>query len=115
MAAASGTMLGTLLSPEDFIQLVDVSVASMYGADLTQLTRVIVEDMHSTLDTFKQDMHNTLPRQVRAIVQQVNGEAQGKHVEGSPIAPGASTTTAHVNPEMLTTFGQANTGVNLNL
>jgi hypothetical protein len=46
--------------------------------------------MRNTLDTFKQEMHNTLPRHVRAILQQISGEAQGKRMEGSPTAPGPS-------------------------
>jgi hypothetical protein len=37
-AAASGTKVDVSLSPEDLVQLVDVSVASKYGADLTQFT-----------------------------------------------------------------------------
>jgi hypothetical protein len=90
MATTSRTKVGTLLSPKDLVQLVDVSVAIKYGADLTQFTRVIVEEMCSTLDTFKQEMHNTLPRQVRTILQQLSGEARGKRMEGSPIAPGPS-------------------------
>jgi hypothetical protein len=90
MATTSRTKVDTLLSPKDLVQLVDVSVAIKYGADLTQFTRVIVEEMRSTLDTFKQEMHNTLPRQVRTILQQLSGEARGKRMEGSPIAPGPS-------------------------
>jgi hypothetical protein len=113
--AASRTKVDFPLSPEDLVQLVYVSVASKYGADLTQFIQVIADDMCSTLDMFKQDLHNTLPRQVRAIVQQVSGEVQGKRVEGSPTAPGPSTTTDHVNPGTLATFSQPNTGVNLNL
>jgi hypothetical protein len=35
--------------------MIDVSITSKYDADLTQFTRVIAEDMHSTLDMFKQD------------------------------------------------------------
>jgi hypothetical protein len=62
--AASGTKVDSPLSPEDLIQLVDVSVASKYGADLTQFTRVVAEDMRNTLDSFKQDMNSSLPRQV---------------------------------------------------
>jgi hypothetical protein len=69
--AASGTKVDSPLSPEDLIQLVDVSVASKYGADLTQFTRVVAEDMRNTLDSFKQDMNSSLPRQVRALVQQI--------------------------------------------
>jgi hypothetical protein len=66
------------LSPEDLVQLVDVSVASKYSADLTQFTRVVAEDMRNALETFKQDLNGSLPRQVRAVVQQIHGESQGK-------------------------------------
>jgi hypothetical protein len=66
---------------------VDVSITSKYGADLTQFTRVVAEDMQSTLDAFKQNFNANLPRQVQAMVQQINGEVQGKHTEGVPVTP----------------------------
>jgi hypothetical protein len=52
------------LTPEELVNLVDVSVASKYDIDLTQFTR-------NTLESFKTDLHNTLPRQVRSVVQQI--------------------------------------------
>jgi hypothetical protein len=110
----SGSKVDTSPSPEDLVQLVDVSVASKYGADLTQFTRVIVEEICGTLDTFKQEMHNSLPWQVRAIVVHVRGEAQGKRVEGSPTAPGPSIATRQVNHGTLAGFDPANTWANLN-
>jgi vacuolar-type H+-ATPase subunit C/Vma6 len=39
-----------------------------------------VTDMHNTLDAIKQDLSSNLSRQVRALVQQINNEAQGKCV-----------------------------------
>jgi hypothetical protein len=48
--AASASKVNAQLSPED---LVDVSVASKYGVDLTQFTRIMVEDMRNTFDTLK--------------------------------------------------------------
>jgi hypothetical protein len=63
------------LTPEELVKLVDMSVASKYGADLTQFTCIIANDMHNTLESFKTDLHNTLPRQVRLVVQQIQGEA----------------------------------------
>jgi hypothetical protein len=42
--AASRSKVDTSLNPEDLAQLVDVPVASKYGADLTQFTCVIAED-----------------------------------------------------------------------
>jgi hypothetical protein len=53
MAAASAPKVNSSLSPEDLAQLVDVSVASKYGADLTQFMRLVAEDMRNTLETFK--------------------------------------------------------------
>jgi hypothetical protein len=38
IVAASGTKVDASLSPEDLVQLVDVSVTSKYRADLTQFT-----------------------------------------------------------------------------
>jgi hypothetical protein len=57
------------LTPEELVKLVDVLIASKYGTDLTQLTRIITDDMRNTLESFKTDLHNTLPRQVRSVVQ----------------------------------------------
>jgi hypothetical protein len=62
----------------------DVAVASKYGNDLTNFTRTIIEEVHSTSDTFKTDLQNTLPRQIRSIVQQVHGESQGKQPDLEP-------------------------------
>jgi hypothetical protein len=62
------------LTPEELVKLVDVWVTSKYGADLTQFTRIIADDMCNTLETVKTDLHNTLPRQVRSVVQQIQGE-----------------------------------------
>jgi hypothetical protein len=50
------------LTPEDLVHLVDVSVASKYGADLAQLTRALVENVRHTLESFRQDMDDNLPR-----------------------------------------------------
>jgi hypothetical protein len=68
-AAASRAKVDSPLSPEDLVQLVDVSLVSKYDADLTQFTWVVDEDMRNSLDAFKQDMNNSLPRQVRALWQ----------------------------------------------
>jgi hypothetical protein len=62
-------MVTSNLTPEELVKLTDVSVASKYGADLTQFTRIIADDMCNTLESFKTDLHNTLPRQVRSVVQ----------------------------------------------
>jgi hypothetical protein len=77
-AVATDAKVNAHLSRKDLVHMVDVLVASMYGANLTQFTHVVAEDMCSTLDFFKTDLNNNLPRQVRSVVQQIQGEAQGK-------------------------------------
>jgi hypothetical protein len=49
MAAVTSAKVNAQLCPEDLVHMVDVSVASKYGTDLTQFTRVVAEDMHNTL------------------------------------------------------------------
>jgi hypothetical protein len=49
------------LTPEELVKFMDVMVASKYGNDLMNFTRTITEEVHSTLDTFKTDLQNTLP------------------------------------------------------
>jgi hypothetical protein len=50
---AFGTKVNSSWSLEDLVHMVDVSVASKYGVDLTQFTHIIAEGMGSTLYTFK--------------------------------------------------------------
>jgi hypothetical protein len=110
------------LTLEELVTFMDVAVASRYGNDLTNFTHTITEEVHSTLDTFKTDLENTLPWQIRSVVQQVQGESQdkqpiveptthylgststpcstSKHYLGNTTAPGnsgniASTSTLH--------------------
>jgi hypothetical protein len=93
------------MTPEELVKFMDVAIASKYGNDLSNLTRVITNDVHSTLESFKTDLQNTLPRQIRWVVQQVQGEAQGKqpdltHSTPYTVAPGntgvlANTSTPH--------------------
>jgi hypothetical protein len=66
------------LTPKEMVKFMDVVVASKYGNDLMNSTRTITEEVHSTLDTFKTDLQNMLPQQIRSVVQQVHGESQGK-------------------------------------
>jgi hypothetical protein len=68
MAMALGTKVNSHLSLEDLVHMVDVFVASKYRANLTQFTRVMVEDMRKIFDTFKQDLSSSLPGQVRALM-----------------------------------------------
>jgi hypothetical protein len=62
MAAMTNAKVNAQLSPENLVHMVDVSVASKYGADLTQFMRVVAEDMRNTLEAFKTDLNNILPR-----------------------------------------------------
>jgi hypothetical protein len=50
------------LTPEELVKFIDVVVASKYGNDLTNFTHTITEEVHSTLNTFKTDLQNMLPR-----------------------------------------------------
>jgi hypothetical protein len=63
------------LTPEELVKFMDVAVASKYGNNLTNITHTITEEVRSTLDTFKTDLQNTLPQQIRSVVQQVHGES----------------------------------------
>jgi hypothetical protein len=94
MVAVASAKVNAQLSPDDLIHMVDISVASKYGADLTQFTHVVAEDIRNTLDTFKADLSSSFPRQVRSIVQQIGGEAQGKRLEGLPKAPSPGRTSS---------------------
>jgi hypothetical protein len=92
----------TNMTPEEIVKFVDVVVASMYGNDLSNFTRVITDDVCSMLETFKTDLQNTLPRQIRSVVQQVQGEAQGKqpylaHSTPYTVAPGNTGFSKHKN------------------
>jgi hypothetical protein len=65
------------LPPEELAHLVDVSVARKYVTDLAQLTHVLAEDVHHTLDSFMHDIDDNLPRQIRSVVKEVVGNTQG--------------------------------------
>jgi hypothetical protein len=67
MATATPTVTPNL-TPEDLVKFMDLAVASKYGNDLTNFTRTIIEEVHSTLDTFKTDLQNTLPQQIRSVM-----------------------------------------------
>jgi hypothetical protein len=70
MTIATSTITPNL-TPEELVKFMDVAVASKYGNDLMNFTRTITEEVHRTLDTFKNDVQSTLPRQIRSVVQQV--------------------------------------------
>jgi hypothetical protein len=84
MVAVASAKVNAQLSPDDLIHMVDISVASKYGADLTQFTHVVAEDIRNTLDTFKADLSSSFPRQVRSIVQQIGGRLKENVWKGCP-------------------------------
>jgi hypothetical protein len=59
------------MAPEEIIKFMDVVVASNYSNDPSNFTRVITDGVSSTLESFKTNLQNTLPRQIRSVVQQV--------------------------------------------
>jgi uncharacterized alkaline shock family protein YloU len=46
----------------------DIAVASKYGNEITNFTHTITEEVRSTLDTFKTNLQNTLPRQIGSVM-----------------------------------------------
>jgi hypothetical protein len=75
---------------------------------------VITDDVRTTLESFKTDLQNALPRQIRSVVQQVQGEAQGKQLDFAQSTPYSGNTSVPGNmgtffPGSTTTPG--NTGV----
>jgi hypothetical protein len=57
------------MTPEELDKFMDVAVPSKYNNDLSNLTRGITDDV------LKTDLQNALPRQIRSVVHQVQGEA----------------------------------------
>ena len=99
-ASVSATKVkAPVLTPEEVAHFVDISIAGKYGNDLDRVTRVLGEEMHSAIGSFKQDLDNSLPRQMRSVAMEVYGEAQGKHVAiadqmHGQYAPGGQGTTS---------------------
>jgi hypothetical protein len=113
-AATTDAKVSAQLSPEDLVHMVDVSVASKYGVDLTQFIRVIVEDLRSMLDTFKTDLNISLPRLVRSIVQQIGGETQGKCVDEVTATPSSAAASHPENASTMINFNQGGSASGLN-
>jgi hypothetical protein len=99
-ATATSTVTPNL-TPEELVKFMDVAVASMYENDLTNFTHTSIEEVQSTLDTFKTDLQNTLHWQIRSVVQQVHGEPQGKHPVAEPSTPYPGSTSAPGNTTAL--------------
>jgi hypothetical protein len=60
---ATTSMVTPKMTPEELVKFMDVAVASKYSNNLSNFTRVIIDDVRSTLESFKTDLQNTLPRQ----------------------------------------------------
>jgi hypothetical protein len=50
------SMVTPSMTPGELVKFMDVAVANKYGNDLSNLTRVITDDVHSTLESFKTDL-----------------------------------------------------------
>jgi hypothetical protein len=111
--AATSTVTPNM-TPEVLVKFMDVAVASKCNNDLSNLTCVITDDVHSTLQSFKTDLQNALPRQIRLVVQQVNGEVRGKQLDlaHSTPYPGNTFALGHMGTLFLgSTTALGNTGV----
>jgi hypothetical protein len=75
VTTATASTVTPNMTPKELVKFMDVVVANKYGNDLSNFTRVIIDDVHSMLESFKTDLQNTLPRQIRSVVQQIQGEA----------------------------------------
>jgi hypothetical protein len=75
------------LTTKELVKFMDIAVARKYRNDLTNLTRTITKELCSTLDTFKTDLQNTLPWQIRMVVQQVHGESHDNQPGLVPSTP----------------------------
>jgi hypothetical protein len=82
------------LTLEELVKFMDVAVASKYGNYLMNFSRTITEEIHSTLDTYKTDLQCTLPRQIRSMVQEVQGESRDKQPVVEPSTPYSGSTSA---------------------
>jgi uncharacterized alkaline shock family protein YloU len=67
----AASMVTPNMTPEELVKFIDVAVSSKYGNDLSNLMRVITDDVRSTLESFKTDLQNAFPRQIRLVVHQV--------------------------------------------
>jgi hypothetical protein len=102
MSKASASKVNySSLTPEELVHLVDVSVASKYSADFAQLARVLAEDVHGIVDSFKHDLNNKLPRQIRSVMRDVVGESQGKQPTDIAGVPAPQVTTLLGSPGLV--------------
>jgi hypothetical protein len=71
-------------STENVARLVDLTVESTYSSNMTNSLRTITETVASTVDEFKErlrmNIENSLPRQVRSLVLQINDDHPDKQL-----------------------------------
>jgi hypothetical protein len=67
----AASMVTPNMTPEELVKFIDIAVSSKYGNDLSNLMRVITDDVRSTLESFKTDLQNAFPRQIRLVVHQL--------------------------------------------
>jgi hypothetical protein len=92
MATATSTVTPNL-TPKELVKFMDIVIAIKYGNDLMNFTDTINEEVRSPLDTFKTDLQNMLPRQIRSVVQQIQGESHDKQPVVEPRTPYPCTTS----------------------
>jgi hypothetical protein len=89
----ASTPVNSPFTLEELVHLIDVSVNSKYGADLEAVTRALTESVKGSVESLRLELkqeYEKMPRQIRAMVQQVLGESRGKcDTEG----PDVNTTT----------------------
>jgi hypothetical protein len=96
MATATPTVTPNL-TPKELVKFMDGAVASKFGNNPMNFNRTITKEVHSTINTFKTDLQNNLPRQIRSVVQDVLGESQGKQTDLEPSTPYPGSTSASGN------------------
>jgi hypothetical protein len=100
---------------EVHVHMIDVLVNNKYEADLEGITRTLKDSVCGSVESlrleFKQESEN-LTTQVRALIQQLLGEAKGKRdtevVNTNAMAPSSSTAATHgsrSNPGMTANLG----------
>jgi hypothetical protein len=94
----ASTPVNSPFTLEELVQLIDASVNSKYGVDLEGITRTLTDSVKGTVESlrleFKQESKK-MPREIRAMVQQVLGESREKcHTEGSDVNTAAMGTTS---------------------
>jgi hypothetical protein len=120
--AKASLPVNSLFTLLELIHMIDVSVNSKYGADLEGITHTIMDNVRGTLESLRlgfREESESLPRQVRAMVQQVLGEAKGKRdaetLDANAMVLRSNTGTAYSSLGKAGRMGNPGGTVNLNL